>query len=521
VHVCNTQQKWMEESCAVVPDHVAEKCDSALREGIAQRFVSDGRDAYAIPNKDGTITLFGFSAVGAHSIVSKAEHPIYKEYKEDGTGDAVVLSQASGELDQAVMRVSGSDKVWEVFSSPEGRTCAVFGNTTFTVLNMMGDGEHVSASYNEGYELPLFTVRHENFNETVIKVPLHKFKAVATDPDGSNPCMMQLYEMLKHAGVLASHAGINEGVDLSDPKDKEEWATLRIQAYLVPGDKGTEVYEKVYSYQTHSDDQPSCLYTYHTGFGTTWATSTSQPCKIQPSSYNAETGENSAFNLSIEPSKKRARDAATYTQADNEASVSSNRSMAVPLGPLGFPKLANATAFAQFPVDVPPPKRSHMEGNGGLQYRSLGASMDVDGDGDSGGEQYRSLSAGMPEGDLMSSTTGLGSYQGKASGVKNGALKRRRDAAPTITFSIFFSIVPKEGERAGLLPGEFGVSKEDVAEVVRQMDELHEIAGEAKNLFDPDAKIAEQPSEAKATAVMDSIVKKQCIAAPKMQMVAM
>jgi hypothetical protein len=162
-----------------------------------------------------------------------------------------------------------------------------------------------------------------------------------------------------------------------------------------------------------------------------------------------------------------------------------------------------------------------MEGNGGLQYRSLGASMDVDGDGDSGGEQYRSLSAGMPEGDLMSSTTGLGSYQGKASGVKNGALKRRRDAAPTITFSIFFSIVPKEGERAGLLPGEFGVSKEDVAEVVRQMDELHEIAGEAKNLFDPDAKIAEQPSEAKATAVMDSIVKKQCIAAPKMQMVAM
>eukprot|EP00966_Prymnesium_polylepis_P085247 1973674-Prymnesium_polylepis.1 len=70
--------------------------------------------------------------------------------------------------------------------------------------------------------------------------------------------------------------------------------------------------------------------------------------------------------------------------------------MAVPLGPLGFPKLANATAFAQFPVEVPPPKRSRMGGDGGCVYCSLGASMDVDDD-----DEYRSLDADMPEGDLM------------------------------------------------------------------------------------------------------------------------
>eukprot|EP00966_Prymnesium_polylepis_P266149 6147967-Prymnesium_polylepis.1 len=212
----------MEESKELVPDHIVEKCDSAISEGIAQRFDAAGRVAYAIPNKDGIVTLFGFKGDGIHTSVSKAAVPVYRKYQEDGNGDVVPMMQATNELDEAVRRVSASTRKWEVFSSPEGRTCAAFGsNNNFTVLNMMGNGEHVSASYNEGYEVPLFTVRHENFNETVIKVPLNKFKAVATDPDGSNPCMMQLYEMLKHAGVLGKHSGINAGVDLSDPKDEE------------------------------------------------------------------------------------------------------------------------------------------------------------------------------------------------------------------------------------------------------------------------------------------------------------
>ena len=88
--------------------------------------------------------------------VSNEAPPVYKNYQEDGNGDIVTLLQASNELDNTVRRVSASANEWEVFNSPAGLTCAAFGsNNSFTVLNIMGKGEHVSASYDEGYEVHL------------------------------------------------------------------------------------------------------------------------------------------------------------------------------------------------------------------------------------------------------------------------------------------------------------------------------------------------------------------------------
>jgi hypothetical protein len=285
--------------------------------------------------------------------------------------------------------------------------------------------------------------------------------------------------MLKSAGAYGKHAGLDEGVDMSMHKDTENWFTLRIQSYICPGGDGIELFERLYSYQS-TDHKPTTLVTYHTGFGTSFYTPTSAPLKIQPTKLDEASGEVSAFNLSVAPSDKKAGDMATYKAEENKKNLSEGFAMATPIGPLGFPKQANATLMCLWPVDAPEPERA----------TSMFAGDGWGGEDDEGGAAvYRSLCADMPEGDLMASKTGFGSYQGKSLGVAVGDLKRR-PVPGTGTFSLIFSVQPKPNSvRSDLLPGEFNVSIEDLKAVIKMMDDLHEIAGKAVKIFDEGADV--------------------------------
>ena len=368
-----------------------------------------------------------------------------------------------------------------VFRSPNGHTCVIVplitgqGIAKFYCLNFGSNGVHLTAEYNEGFAMPVFAIRSENMNETVVKVPLHKFKVVMATATGNDPKMIMLYDMLKGVGAYGKHAGLSEDVDLALDKDKEEWFTLRLQAYICPGGDKIELFERLYSYSS-TDEKPTTLVSYHTGFGTSFYTPTTKPLKIQPTKYDELSGELSAFNLSVKPSDKTVGDMATYKKEENEKNISDGCSMAVPMGPLGFPKLANATILCQWPVQVTPPPDSR----GGLFTLE-----EYDGE----VPRYRSLGAGLAEGSLMASKTGFGSYQGKSSGVAVGDLKRRVSAG-TGTFSIIFSVEPKsDGHRNNLLPGEYTVSEDDLKSVVKMLDDLHELAGTAVRIFDDDAHV--------------------------------
>ena len=177
--------------------------------------------------------------------------------------------------------------------------------------------------------------------------------------------------------------------------------------------------------------------------------------------------------------------------------------MAVPLGPVGFEKVPNASMLVQWPVsaygrpvqEAAPDMFAEEEEeepeymSAGGVYRSLGASS-----AGSGAPQYRSLSGGgggapklrsLSAGSLKVATCGYGSYQGKARGIKNGKLQRRADVKPTITYNRFYSIEAPEGERAKeTLPGLYTVTKEHVRKVVKMLDSCYEIAGKSHQLFD-------------------------------------
>lgn len=538
---------WMPEraSCDLeMTDEMRAACEKAIEMGVAQPVeVEPSRSAWCIPNKEtGKVGLFDFIRGQTVQAVKKKKLTL-RNHDETSTDK---VAEVSDELFKAYKAMFELKHKTSLFAGPKGETCVVLpelndGVLQFLCVNLGGEGKHIAAEYSEGFNLPVFAIRSENMNETVIKVPLHRFKVVMTTPEGKDPKMILLYDMLKAVGAYANHAGLNEDVDMALDKDKEEWFKLRVQSYICPGGEDIELFERLYSYQS-TDDKPTTLVTYHTGFGTSFYTPTSKPLKIQPNKYDPKTGELAAFNLSVAASDKKAGDMATYTAEDNKKNLSEGFAMATPIGPFGYPKLANATLMCQWPVDAPVPERKTSmfaeEGWGGEEdqgaylTRSLGACGGDDDEDDS--PHYRSLCAReMPEGDLMASKTGFGSYQGKATGVAVGDLKRR-NLPGTGTFSLIYSIMPKPGEKRDLLPGDFTVSKDDLKLAVKMMDDLREIAGKAVQIFDEDAdvcvgapnKAEKTPANAPPEGARETPTKKpRCnvgvISAPMMVEVAM
>lgn len=485
-----------------VTDEIRAACDKAIETCEAQRVEVDdststrrlSHTAYCIPDKaTGRVSLFNF-VEGQTLQVEKKKTLTLRNFDEESTDKVADVSEELFKCYNAMFELKNKTSI---FAGPNGETCVVLPEIrsrrlAYYCINLGGAGKHITAEYSEGFNLPVFAIRSENMNETVVKVPLHKFKVVMTTPDGKDPKMIMLYDMLKSVGAYGKHAGLDDGIDMALEKDKEEWFTLRIQSYICPGGDKIELFERLYSYSS-TDHKPTTLVTYHTGFGTSFYTPTSAPLKIQPNKYDEATGELSAFNLSVVASDKKAGDMDTYRADENQKNLSEGFAMATPIGPLGFPKLANATFMCQWPVHAPEPPQTFCSMTTEPVYLAPGCL-------DDGLPVYRSLAANMPVGDLMASKTGFGSYQGRSTGVAVGDLTRRNSAG-TGTFSLIFSIQPKAGETRDLLPGEFTVSKDDLKPVIKMMDSLLEIAGKAVQIFDEDADVCvDAPKKREKTA---------------------
>lgn len=469
---------WVAESSEVhMTDFLRGLCNAAATTGEAQRIDMHGRAAYVLPQiTTGAVSFFNVVEGKTIEVAKK------KRLTLQNIADPADYANAnvSDELYQCYKTMNAGHARTTVYRTAGGAACVVVPDAVvgkYLCLNAEGPGRHVVVEYMNGFNLPLFCIRTENRNETVIQVPLHKFQVVMTTPAGTHPEMMMLYDVLEKAGAFGKHAGLDENVNLALDKDKEAWFTLRLQAYICPEGDGVEVFERLFSYQS-TDHCPTTLVTYHTGFGTSWCTPTTAPLKIQPTKFDAATGELSGFNLSVKASNKKAGDMATYTKDESRANLVKGCAMAVPLGPLGFPFIANGSVMCQWPVVSMPKITPRKFGKDECEpiLRSLVA--------DDGECEPKFRSAGLPEGDLMASETGYGSYQGKHRGVAVGSLQRRHSAG-TGTFSIFFTVKKKAGEtNDALLPGEVNVSKEDVREVVKILDNLHKIAGDAVRIFD-------------------------------------
>ena len=455
-------------------DLAAVKCDAAIVSGKIECFDHEGRNAYAVPNKSGTVTMLNYLLEEDSSKAVRASVPVFFDaYGDRAVGVPPVITP--GILNYAM----SLPKLKVFHNAMDSVPCVVVGSGfDFEVLNAGGKGVHQKFTYTPGFELPLPIIRSPLLNERLSKVSMRHVNAVC------NGKMRNLFEMAKEAGTaaFAKPFGMEEGVDLSAETDTDVLNGIRFQATLVPGGKDTEVFEKIFSYQTHQPMSPTALYAHCTSFGTSFTTPGAGAIKLQPCTVDKETGEISAFNLSIKADhEKDVGDDATYTAAQNQKLLADGRGMAVPLGPVGFDKVPNASMLVQWPVSTygypatEPSSQLFDEKEEVPCYRSLAM-----GDGK---QEVRSLAMG----ELKVATCGFGSYQGNGRGILNGFLKRRCDVKPTITYNRFYSIESPEDERVKkLLPGMYTVTKEHVRKVVQMLDRCYEIAGNSHNLFDKD-----------------------------------
>lgn len=440
----------LQQSLPDVP--VGRACTEARDNGQVQeigRFRGD-TVAYAIPDAHGSVLLFGYDGPATRTLVTSKDSyeyvPIAASGEEAATGPVVIPLPCAAltSVLHIVLAHSVSESKKPVGAavllpqSGDGRvlSAVVPGSMPeeLVVLNAGGvAGATHRVTVKKGVPQVLRAVRSENYDETVVKVKVSRLMAVLQSTDGRPATPVTVAGVLREAPTLAD--GLNVPRSLSTPRDEEEWCQLRIQAYVCPTTPGTEMYEEVYSYQTRADDAPTCVYTYHTCFGTSFYTPSAGTTKVCPTKWDPVAKRHKQFHLSVEASDKAACDAATYTRAENETRVAAGQAPAVALGPVGFPALCNLTMFCQWPVTVEAEETSD-------------------------GATYRSLSSAM-----MASTTGYGSCQGTVKRYRTGALVRRCDVPGTITVSLFFS------------------GQADAEEIVKQLDALHDVAGAPETIF--------------------------------------
>jgi hypothetical protein len=496
----STGNKWTIKGKGVT-DEAQSKIESCISEKMAQRFTHEGRDVWAIPDGADSAKLFNYIKQGDTDSCRKMKVPVFKEE---------LTSKHRPDLSERITaahlnRVAGMSNSEVFMLDPSSTTLSVavgIDTTNFMVLNHGGVGKHAKVKYYAGMDIPLFSIRSPNLVERVSKVGLDRVKVCCDNK------MVNLSEVSSKAGDYASNFGLAAGTDLSVSSDLQQVNTIRMQVNIVPASadgKSTEVYEKIYDYQTRDDIAPTALYSYHTSFGTTFTSSGVSAVKVQPCTYDGS--KLSAFNLSVEASKKVVGDDATYTAADNQENLDAGFGMAIPLGPFGFPKVANATLLTQWPVTAKPMDRStpasttpvfdvpYDDDDSAPAFRSLGADDDE--------PAYTSLSAGgcddvcyrsadslapAPAGELYASRMGLGSYQGEGRGIKNPNLTRRTNSNPTMTYTRFYSLdAPKDESARRLLPGMYSITKDQLKKIIKMMDEMYDIAGNAHLLTDPEA----------------------------------
>lgn len=473
------KESWAARGVAVTPE-AASKIDECISGDVCKRFLHNGRQVWALPDGAGLATLHNYADQGSVDPASKVKVPLLVEVASGKVRDDLAAVFTGRALNQVAKMPFSETFMLDKASTTISTVVAHEGK--FTILNYGGVGLHAQVKYSPGFDLPLFTIRSPKMNERLSAVSLDRAKVRVGDK------MLTLSDVAKRAGEVAGKFGLADSADLSAETDNAPVNTIRFQATIVPGSRkegATEVYETIYNYQTMHEMRPTALYSYHTSFGTTFASAGQHAIKIQPCTYDGN--KLSAFNLRVEASKKLVGDDATYTQEDNQENVDAGFGTAIPLGPLGFPKVANATMLCQWPVVATNEPESDPKP---FDDDDQEKSDDLDDDDDF--PVYRSVRADPPTAPtakgLFASRCGLGSYQGEARGIKNPDLARRTNAKPTITYNRFYSLQPRvETAVERNLPGMYTVTKDEVKKIVKMLDEMYEIAGKSHHLADPDA----------------------------------
>jgi len=210
-----------------LPAEVAAKCDAAILSGDPERFTHEGRDVYAIPSKSGSVSMLHYLKQDDKSDAKKVSTPAF--YDTSG----VMCTDINAAITPNILnRAAGLPASTLFHLTADSSPCVVVGShTTFSILNGGGKGKHLRFDYAAGFDMPLFTIRSPNLNEQLSKVSMERVKAVC------NGKMRNLLDMAKEAGTpaVAKPFGMEDGVDLSAPTDKDVVNGIRFQATLVPG----------------------------------------------------------------------------------------------------------------------------------------------------------------------------------------------------------------------------------------------------------------------------------------------
>lgn len=445
---CQEGQMWIAQGGGPIVKEAADLAYRCTIDDNAKRFERSGRMVWILPRCADTVWLVNYLQ-DTMVLCEKKKVLFYGHPGQELYGNTL----------QRIETLEDTEEGGVVYDVVRTHTHGL------VVLNYKGGNARVK--YCQGEDIPLFAIRSPNMVERVSKVSLDRVKV----SDGTK--MVTLADMASNAGTYAEQYGLGKDVSLMSPSDKDMVNTIRMQVSIVPASvdgEATEVYEKIYDYRTYDDKRPTALYSYHTSFGTSFASSGPHAIKIQPCMHDGHSL--SAFNLRVEASKKHAGDDATYTASENRENLDAGFGMAIPLGPIGFPKVANATLLTQWPVCSTRP----VYDTDFPVYRSLSIQED----------QTRGLYA---------SKMGLGSYEGEGRGIKTPDLRRRTESNPTMTYTRFYSLDAPVDSGTGL----YTITKEQLKGIIKMMDEMYELAGNAHLLTDKEA-VSVVPLERPASA---------------------
>jgi len=115
----------------------------------------------------------------------------------------------------------------------------------------------------------LYTVRSDNWNEKLGKIPAEEISVLVGDVDAGTQRSISLREFLDTLGEHGAYAGVSAGTSLHDPEMDDE-VSVRFQTTFLPAseDGTVEFCSEAYNYQTRSDEDPKNLVLLCTSQGT-------------------------------------------------------------------------------------------------------------------------------------------------------------------------------------------------------------------------------------------------------------
>lgn len=361
----------------------------------------------------------------------------------------------------------------------------------------------------EAMETYGFKCRSNNFHEVLVEVDARRFQIIVCDADGQAPRSMFLDEVLKNAGKLFKHCGLPADCNLYDESVDNGHVKLRMDLIFAPKGEvaeGKELATKEFALTYYNyaarDKNARNIHLFSHPQGTACSDDVSGKKFLRPQCYDAAAEKLNSFWFEAENTGKSVQDMHTETTEESAAAAARGKGTAVRSGCLGWEKLPNLFHFIQ----VPRKQDAPVLRGGGLSAAWSGDPEDVDvptyrslGGPPAPAQVIRSLSGTVRKGavasKLESARLSRGSYAAEDLGVQSKTVERAAGEPLTITCSMVV-----------VIDGDDPPPVADVKFLWDKLKAMMKIAGEAKDLHDPAAKLTEGVLKPE---VMEQIVQKQ------------